>query len=200
MADGDGGLPLFASDPVAAAVLAVAFAALLFSEFRIGRTHPDAGPARDGWTGLAVGIGLATVYLGGAAVSVLVPATVLAAGAWWWFWGGLAVAAAGQTLRLRAVHELGASFTFRVQTVPGQRVVDTGLYRHVRHPSYTGALVCALGFTVAYTNWLAPLTVLALAGAYVIRIPHEERVLVEGLGEEYRQYMDRTTRLIPFVL
>ena len=95
MADGDGALPLFASEPVAAAVLAVAFLGLLLSEFRIWRTHPDAGPARDGWTGLAVGIGLATVYLGGAAVSVLVPATVLTAGAWWWFWGGLAVAAAG---------------------------------------------------------------------------------------------------------
>lgn len=200
MADSGADLPLFATDPVAGVVLAVAFVAFLFSEFRIGLTHQATGSSRDGWTGAAVGLGLASVYLGGPTVSVLVHATVVTTGAWWFFWTGLAVAFVGQTIRLRAVYELGASFTFRVQTVPGQRVVDTGLYRHVRHPSYTGALVCALGFTVAYTNWLAPLTVLVLAGAYVVRIPHEERVLVEGVGEEYRRYMDRTKRLIPYVL
>ncbi|WFR71936.1 isoprenylcysteine carboxylmethyltransferase family protein [Prescottella defluvii] len=200
MADSGSALPLFATDPVAAVVLALAFLAFLFSEYRIGRAHPDSGSTRDAWSGIALGLGLTTVYIGGAAVSVLSHATVITTGAWWFFWGGLTVAAAGQAMRLRAVHELGVSFTFRVQTTPEQRVVDTGLYRRIRHPSYTGALVCALGFTVAYTNWLAPLTVLALAGAYVVRIPHEERVLVEGLGEPYRRYMDRTKRLIPFVL
>ncbi|MGW0041258.1 methyltransferase family protein [Rhodococcus sp. NPDC003348] len=200
MADPGSALPLFAADPVAAVVLALAFLAFLFSEYRIGRTHPDSGPTRDAWSGVAVGLGLATAYLGGAVSSVLFHATVITAGAWWFFCGGLAVAVAGQTMRLRAVYELGSSFTFRVQTTPDQQVVDTGLYRRIRHPSYAGALACALGFTVAYTNWLAPLTVFALAGAYVIRIPHEERVLVEGLGEPYRRYMDRTKRLIPFVL
>lgn len=200
MSESGSALPLFAASPVAAVVLAVAFAAFLVSEFRIGRTHPDAGPSEDAWTGAAVGIGLATAYLGGAAVSVVCSGTVITSGSWWYFWGGLVVAAAGQALRLRAVHELGESFTFRVQTPTGRRVVDTGLYRRIRHPSYTGALVCAFGFTVAYTNWLAPLTVLALAAAYVVRIPHEERILVQGLGEEYERYMSRTKRLIPFVL
>lgn len=200
MADNGAALPLFASDPVAAAILAVAFLAAVLSELWIGRTHPGAGSHRDGWTGAAVGLGLLVAYVGGATVSVLVSATVITDGAWWLFGAGIAVAAAGQVLRLRAVHELGASFTFQVQTVEGQHVVDTGLYRRIRHPSYTGALICALGFTVAYTNWLAPLTVLGLAAAYVVRIPHEERVLVEGLGDPYRQYMHRTRRLIPFVL
>ncbi|MBM4492291.1 DUF1295 domain-containing protein [Rhodococcus hoagii] len=200
MADNGAALPLFASDPVAAAILAVAFLAVVLSELWIGRTHPGAGSPRDGWTGAAVGLGLLVAYVGGATVSVLVSATVITDGAWWLFGAGIAVAAAGQVLRLRAVHELGASFTFQVQTVEGQHVVDTGLYRRIRHPSYTGALICALGFTVAYTNWLAPLTVLGLAAAYVVRIPHEERVLVEGLGDPYRQYMHRTRRLIPFVL
>ncbi|MCL2536321.1 MAG: isoprenylcysteine carboxylmethyltransferase family protein [Nocardiaceae bacterium] len=200
MADSGSALPLFATDRVAAVVLVVVFVAFLLSEYRIGRTHPDSGSTHDGWSGVAVGFGLTSVYLGGAVVSVLSHSTVITAGAWWFFWGGLALAAAGQGLRLRAVQELGTAFTFRVQTAPGQRVVDTGLYRRIRHPSYTGALVCALGFTVAYTNWLAPLTVLVLAVAYVVRIPHEERVLVEGLGEPYRSYMNRTKRLIPFVL
>ncbi|RVW02829.1 methyltransferase family protein [Rhodococcus xishaensis] len=200
MGDAASAMPLFATDSVAAVMLVAAFLAVLLLEFRIGCTHRSAGSTRDLRTSVAVGLGLVTVYLGGGAVAVLSSKTVITDDAWWYFWGGLAMAFVGQALRLRAVHELGASFTFWVQTVPGQRVVDTGLYSHIRHPSYTGALVCALGFTVAYTNWLSPLTVLALAAAYVVRISYEERVLVDGLGEPYRQYMRRTKRLVPFVL
>lgn len=200
MSDSGSALPLFAADPVATVVLVVAFLSVLVSEMWIGRTHPGGGASQDGWTGAAVGLGLAAVYLGGPALSILSSATVITTGAWWYFGVGLVVAAAGQALRLRAVHELGAAFTFRVQTTSGQHVVDTGLYRHIRHPSYTGALVCALGFTVAYTNWLAPVAVVVLAAAYVVRIPHEERVLADGLGDEYRRYMRRTKRLIPRVL
>ncbi|MGW5076229.1 hypothetical protein [Rhodococcus sp. NPDC004095] len=71
MADPGSALPLFAADPVAAVVLALAFLVFLFSEYRIGRTHPDSGPTRDAWSGVAVGLALATAYLGGAVSSVL---------------------------------------------------------------------------------------------------------------------------------
>ncbi|MFG1785714.1 methyltransferase family protein [Rhodococcus oryzae] len=193
-------LPLFASDPAAGAILAAAFTAFVFSEFWIGRTRPGSAERdQDARSGLAVGLGLLCAYAGGLAISLLVTSTVITTGAVWYFVAGLAIAAAGQGMRLRAVYELGAAFTFRVQVAPGQTVVDTGLYRWIRHPSYTGALICALGFTIAYTNWLAPLAVLGLVLGYVVRIPHEERTLAEGLGEPYRQYMRRTKRLIPFV-
>ncbi|TQF73869.1 isoprenylcysteine carboxylmethyltransferase family protein [Rhodococcus spelaei] len=198
MSEPDRVLPLFATNPVAGAVLAAAFAAWVVSEYRIGRTRPTQSRPGD-LSGAAVGLGLLVAYFGGLAVSVLATATVIVEGQWWWFAAGLVVAASGQGLRLRAVRELGSSFTFRVQTVPGQAVVDTGPYRRIRHPSYTGALICALGFTIAYTNWLAPLAVLGLALAYVVRIPHEERVLAAEIGEPYRRYMARTRRLIPFV-
>lgn len=190
--------PYFVSHPVAGAVLALAGVALVSSEIWIGRRH-RAPESNDRGSGLAVGLGLLVAYLGGLAVSLLVPATVITTGAGWFFVAGLAVAVAGQGLRLRAVHELGAAFTFAVQTTAGQRVVDTGLYRRIRHPSYTGALICAFGFTLAYTNWLSPLAVLGLLLGYAVRIPYEERVLAEGLGDPYREYMRRTERLIPFV-
>ncbi|MFC4605592.1 methyltransferase family protein [Rhodococcus kronopolitis] len=192
--------PYFAAHPAAAAVLALAAAAWAVSEYLIGRSHPvGAGEDPDAGSGLAVGLGLLVAYGGGLAVSLLVPATVITTGAGWLFVAGLVIAAAGQGLRLRAVHDLGSSFSFAVRTPPGRTVIDTGLYRRIRHPSYSGALACAFGFTVAYTNWLAPLAVLGLLLAYAVRIPREERVLAEGLGAPYRAYMRRTKRLIPFV-
>lgn len=193
-------LPLFASNLAAGLILAAAFTAFVLSELWIGRARPSSTEQdQDARSGLAVGLGLLIAYAGGLAVSLLVTSTVITTGAVWYFVAGLVIAAAGQGMRLRAVHELGTAFTFKVQVARGQTVVDTGLYRWIRHPSYTGALICALGFTIAYTNWLAPLAVLGLMLGYVVRIPHEERTLAEGLGEPYRQYMRRTKRLIPFV-
>lgn len=193
--------PLFAAEPLAGLTLAAAQAAWLVSEVRIGRRNRMPAPDRIGrGSGLVVGIGLVAVYVGGPVLSLTVTAATITTGAVICFVAGLAIAAAGQALRLRAVRELGASFTFELQTVAGQRVIDTGPYARVRHPSYTGALICALGFTVAYTNWLAPLTVLVLAAAYVVRIPGEERMLVAALGDPYRRYIDRTWRLVPHVL
>jgi protein-S-isoprenylcysteine O-methyltransferase Ste14 len=194
-------LPYFAATPWASVVFAVAFAAWVFTEYRIGRNRPMSGAEdRDTGTGRWVGIGLIASYVGGAGVSLLVPSTVITTHQATIFVTGLLIAAAGQALRLVAVRQLGAAFTFRIHTAPGQSVIDSGLYRYIRHPSYTGALICAFGFTIADTNWLSPLTVVVLAFAYVARIPAEERALLEGLGEPYRQYLARTKRLIPFVL
>lgn len=78
-------------------------------------------------------------------------------------------------------------------------MVRTGPYRFIRHPSYTGALICALGFCIAYGNWLSPAMVAFLAGGYVRRIPSEEAAMLEGLGDAYAEYMARSKRLVPFV-
>ncbi|WP_405134634.1 methyltransferase family protein [Nocardia sp. NBC_01388] len=198
---GDRTLPYFAANAAAAVVIVAAFAAWVYSEYRIGRNRPALGAKnRDGGSGRWVGIGLLASYVGGALISALVPRTVITGHGGTVFIAGLLIAVVGQGLRLAAVRQLGESFTFKIHTAPGQIVVDSGLYRFVRHPSYTGALICALGFTIAYTNWLAPLTVLVLAFGYVKRIPAEEQALAADLGEPYRRYMSHTKRLIPFVL
>lgn len=113
---------------------------------------------------------------------------------------GLALAIAGIALRWWAVLTLGRFFTTRVMTRSDQTVVTSGPYRWVRHPSYTGALLTVLGILMCTTNWLSiACFVIALPGfAYRIRV--EERALETALGEPYREYMQRTKRLVPFVV
>ncbi|HKC18217.1 MAG TPA: isoprenylcysteine carboxylmethyltransferase family protein, partial [Candidatus Dormibacteraeota bacterium] len=75
-----------------------------------------------------------------------------------------------------------------------------GLYRYVRHPSYSGSLLTVLGVLLCSTNWLAlACFVLALPG-FLYRIRVEEGALLTALGEPYRDYMARTKRLVPFLL
>ena len=113
---------------------------------------------------------------------------------------GLTVFVSGVTFRLWAMANLGRLFTFHVMLQPGHRVVTSGPYRLLRHPSYTGALIALLGLGIALESGLA---VLAFVGVpligFLIRIAHEERTLRAALGADYEAYAARTSRLIPGV-
>lgn len=113
---------------------------------------------------------------------------------------GIVVWLAGIAFRLYSMRVLGRFFTYDVAISREQHVVEAGPYRWLRHPSYSGSLLAALGFGMTLTNWLAlvfPAACLALG--YLYRIPLEERALLGGLGPPYQDYMQRTWRLIPFV-
>lgn len=116
------------------------------------------------------------------------------------FWIGIAFMGIGLLFRIYAIRALGRYFTTRVATRSDQNVVEHGPYRWIRHPSYSGALLTVLGFGLATTNWLGLLLVLAcsLAG-YAYRVHVEEQALCTALGNDYREYMLRTRRFIPFV-
>ncbi|HEX8222028.1 MAG TPA: isoprenylcysteine carboxylmethyltransferase family protein [Chloroflexia bacterium] len=119
-------------------------------------------------------------------------------GADWVRWAGLGVMAAGLGLRVFAILWLGPMFTRLVQILPGHRLVTSGPYRFVRHPSYSGLLLFFIGVGIASGDWVAVaiMAVVPTLGV-VYRIRVEERALLEAFGEEYRAYMDRVGSLLP---
>src|SRR5258708_18512784 len=115
-------------------------------------------------------------------------------------WAGAAVALAGIFLRVWSVATLGRYFTYVVKVTGDQPVIETGPYRLLRHPSYAGALLTAVGIGLSLRYALAPVILgVVQFVAYSIRMGVEERALAEGIGEPYRAYMQRTKRIIPFV-
>jgi protein-S-isoprenylcysteine O-methyltransferase len=111
---------------------------------------------------------------------------------------GTAIYVFGLALRWYAIIYLGRFFTVDVAIATDHRLIDSGPYRHVRHPSYTGALLVFLGIGLTLANWasLAAVTVPIFA-VFARRMRIEEAALLEGLGAPYRAYMDRTKRLFP---
>ncbi len=130
-----------------------------------------------------------------------VPATAIIGASDILFWLGILLMYAGIALRLYAITVLGVFFTTTVAVAPEQTVIETGPYRLIRHPSYTGILLILLGFGLSFTNWLSLLIIMgcALIG-FSYRIQVEEHVLKVQLGQRYQEYMRHTKRLIPFIL
>lgn len=82
---------------------------------------------------------------------------------------------------------------------PGQRILQDGPFRYVRHPRYAGVLATRLAFALTFASAIG--WVLAIAWTIVVlrRIRLEERHLRELFGREYDAYAAHTPRLIPGV-
>lgn len=108
--------------------------------------------------------------------------------------------AVGIVVRWWSIIVLGRFFTVDVTIEKDHEVVQSGPYRLVRHPSYTGVLLAFVGWGLALHNWLALLLLLLpIFAAFMHRMNVEEVALSHALGERYRAYMQRTKRLLPFI-
>ena len=114
---------------------------------------------------------------------------------------GVTLCLLGAGIRVWAIRTLGAYFTRAVQVSTNQSIIESGPYRVIRHPSYTGSALEFLGIGIASDNWVSlACAVVPMLIAFAIRIHVEERALVEAIGEPYLAYQRRTKRVIPFVL
>jgi protein-S-isoprenylcysteine O-methyltransferase len=113
---------------------------------------------------------------------------------------GAVLFVSGLSLRWYAIIFLGRFFTVNVAIAADHQLIDGGPYRYARHPSYTGALLAFLGLGLSMGNWasVAVITVPTFL-VFLWRIRVEETALLQGLGDQYQRYMDRTKRLIPAI-
>jgi protein-S-isoprenylcysteine O-methyltransferase Ste14 len=112
---------------------------------------------------------------------------------------GLALLTLGGGLRLAAVFVLGRRFTGLVAIQEEHRLQTGGLYRHIRHPSYTGMLLYMAGYVMVFRCWLGLLLVAGTLAVLLARMNAEEALLESEFGAEYRSYRRRTWRLVPWV-
>lgn len=190
--------PLYLTEPVAALVFWPIFGAWALAELltylrlrKLSKADRSRLVVEFGfWLGIVLGF---TAGIGAPSLSITWHRHGL-------FYTGAALILGGLVLRQYAIFTLGPLHALDVTTRFDQHVVESGPYRWIRHPSYTGSLLTAAGILLCSTNWLAPACFAIVVAAYGYRIRFEERTLAEDLGPPYREYMRRTKRLIPLVL
>jgi len=167
----------------------------------ISRSRPLKGEANldRGSTAVIVVAGWIGMFCAFAVAGV--PELVIQRGQRAWFVAGLIALLLGTAIRRHCWRMLGRYFTGNVRTASDQPVIQSGAYRWVRHPSYTGGMLMYLGTGLGLTNWLSVVLVTIPAfAAYVYRVRVEERALRASLGPRYEDYMRRTKRFVPFVV
>jgi protein-S-isoprenylcysteine O-methyltransferase Ste14 len=194
---GAGGPSRFFSYPPLIAVTLVTIAlgfAALFSEGHIGSGVKEDRSNR--WVIAALGVlGVIDAYLPAYTDRI----DFLTFGGETVRWVGFFLYSGGGVLRLAPVFVLGRRFSGLVAIQPEHRLVTSGLYGVIRHPSYLGLVVLVLGWGLAFRSGVGIVIALLMLAVVLARIQAEERLLGESFGAEYDAYRGRTWRLVPCV-
>jgi len=115
-------------------------------------------------------------------------------------WAGVCIVLIGVLVRWTAIYQLKEAFTVDVSISKDHKIKDDGMYKTIRHPSYTGLLLELLGLSLMFNSWM-PLFVINIPAfiAMSYRMKIEEELLSEAFGTEYENYMKRTKRILPFI-
>jgi len=115
---------------------------------------------------------------------------------------GLLLSALGIAFAVWARFHLGRNWSGFVQIKQDHQLIQSGPYGLVRHPIYTGLLLAIAGSFLALFPTLGGIvTLLALTGAFVIKIRQEESLMLQEFPTRYPDYKSRVrSRLVPFIL
>ena len=109
------------------------------------------------------------------------------------------VAAIGSVwLATSAVKTLGKEWSITARLVEGHKLATSGPYAYVRHPIYAGMLGMLVATGLAISHWIALLAALLIFFiGTIIRVRSEDRLLREAFGEQFENYAQRVSAIVP---
>jgi len=116
----------------------------------------------------------------------------------WQAWLGAAVFATALWLFYRTHKDLGRNWSVTLEVCDQHTLVTSGVYSRVRHPMYSAFWLWALAQALLLPNWIAgPAGLVGFGTLFLLRVRREEAMMIDTFGEDYRRYMERTSRILP---
>jgi protein-S-isoprenylcysteine O-methyltransferase Ste14 len=111
---------------------------------------------------------------------------------------GLVLLVMGLVIRWIAINTLKKYFTANLTIQQDHKLITTGIYNYIRHPSYLGGALCFAGFGIALGNYVSLFFIfLVNLIMLLVRIDYEEKILKNEFGAEFEEYKKRTKKLLP---
>ena len=119
----------------------------------------------------------------------------------WVGWAGAVLFGLAIWLLWRSHADLGRNWTITLGIRNEHTLITEGVFRYIRHPMYAAHLLWAIAQVLMLHNWIAGYSFLVVAvPLYLLRVDDEEQMMLEQFGEGYREYMQKTGRIIPHLL
>jgi protein-S-isoprenylcysteine O-methyltransferase Ste14 len=102
---------------------------------------------------------------------------------------------------LRAVGKitLGKYYAYGLRILPDHKLIKDGVYRYIRHPISLAAIIYTTGIPLIFSSLYGFVIMLGIVPLILYRLRIEEKMMLEKFGDEYREYMEKTKKLIPFI-
>lgn len=119
-------------------------------------------------------------------------------------WGfqvfGMILFVLGLVIRWEAIRKLSGLFTVNISIMEGHKLITSGVYKYIRHPSYTGMIMYYIGLGLLMHNFISFGILLALPlSAILIRIYYEEKALKTYFKDQHAEYKKKSWKLIPLL-
>jgi protein-S-isoprenylcysteine O-methyltransferase Ste14 len=115
-------------------------------------------------------------------------------------WLGALVFALSLLLFYRTHKQLGRNWSVSLDIREKHKLVTGGVYTWVRHPMYSAFWMWAIAQALLLPNWIAGLSgIVGFGTLFFGRVFEEERLMLQAFGDEYRAYMQRTSRVLPWI-
>ena len=94
--------------------------------------------------------------------------------------------------------KLGNMYSIDIKIKKNHKLITNGIYKYIRHPVYLCSLLFLIGQQMIIPNKIGIISsIISFSLLYFIRIPAEEKMLLEHFGKKYKKYLKSTNKIIP---
>ena len=99
----------------------------------------------------------------------------------------------------RWIHKtLGANWSPTIEIRKGHQLIKTGPFKRIRHPMYLQIWLWTISQVLIVSNLFAGFSgIIVWSILYFIRVPKEEKMMIDYFGDDYIEYMKQTGRVFP---
>lgn len=102
--------------------------------------------------------------------------------------------------QFRSFKTLGENYTQEIGIFKKHKLVQTGLYKYMRHPQYLSQILCDIGAGLALMSYLVlPVAILIELPLFILRAKEEEKLFEKHFSEEFKEYKKKSGFMIPFI-